>query len=91
MPENLKEGILITSPRSLLQREKVAGACVRKLGLEIPALVDDFADSTEIAYTAWPDRLYVIDRDGHVAFKSDPGPFGFKPALMEKALARVTM
>jgi hypothetical protein len=33
----------------------------------------------------WPDRLYVIARDGRIAYKSDPGPFGFKPADMERA------
>jgi hypothetical protein len=37
----------------------------------------------------WPDRLYVIARDGRIAYKSDPGPFGFKPADMERALLDV--
>jgi len=32
----------------------------------------------EKAYTGWPDRLYLIDKEGRVAFKSAPGPFGFK-------------
>jgi Iodothyronine deiodinase len=61
--------------------------CVTKLGIEMPALVDNFDDSTDTAYTGWPDRLYVIDRDGRIAYKSAPGPFGFKPADMERALA----
>jgi type I thyroxine 5'-deiodinase len=30
--------------------------------------------------------LYVIDSDGRIAYKSRPGPFGFKPADMEAAL-----
>jgi hypothetical protein len=30
-----------------------------------------------------------IDRDGRVAYKSAPGPFGFKPAEMEQAIAGV--
>jgi len=64
------------------------GACVRKLNIEIPALVDGFDDGVERAYTGWPDRLYVIDRAGNIAFKSAPGPYGFKPADMEAALRR---
>jgi type I thyroxine 5'-deiodinase len=60
--------------------------CVIKLGLELPALVDDFDDSTDVAYTGWPDRLYVIDQEGKVAYKSGPGPFGFDPAEMAESL-----
>jgi alkylhydroperoxidase family enzyme len=33
-----------------------------------------------------PDRLYVIDRDGKVAYKGGRGPFGFKTNEMEQAL-----
>src|SRR5579859_7878165 len=63
-----------------------SGTCVRKLGIEIPAVLDEFGNSTESAYTAWPDRIYLIDRNGKVAFKSKPGPFGFKPADLQAAL-----
>jgi type I thyroxine 5'-deiodinase len=86
MPSNIKEKVLIASPRSFDDREEAANSCVRKLGIEVPALVDDIQDSTERAYTGWPDRLYVIDRQGRVAYKSKAGPFGFEPANMAKAL-----
>jgi hypothetical protein len=33
-----------------------------------------------------PDRLYVIDRNGRVAYKSGRGPRGFKPQEMQQAL-----
>jgi Iodothyronine deiodinase len=49
-------------------------------------LVDDVADGVEAAYTGWPDRLYVIARDGQVVYKSAPGPFGFEPDAMEQSL-----
>ena len=67
----------------------VAGACVRKLGIKIPAVLDEFGNSTDHAYTGWPDRLYLIDATGRVAYKSKPGPFGFKPEELKTALARV--
>ena len=60
---------------------------MKKLGIEIPALVDNFDDATDTVYSGWPDRLYLIDRDGSVAYKSGPGPFGFKPEELEKAIA----
>jgi len=43
----------------------------------------------ERAYTAWPDRLYVIGSDGRVAYKSQAGPFGFKTDDVEAALKRI--
>ncbi len=87
--DNQKDKISVASPRTLAERCAVEGTCATKLALRIPAVIDDLQNSTEEAYTAWPDRLYVIDREGRVAFKSRPGPFGFKPADMEAALRRV--
>ncbi len=66
-----------------------AATCVSKLGIEFPAVVDDLANTVERAYTAWPDRLYVIDRAGRIAYKSQPGPFGFHPDGVAQTLARL--
>jgi len=77
LPVNVKDDVVYASPASQQERRGVANACVRKLGIEFPALVDDWSNSTERAYTGWPDQLYVIDRDGRVAHKSRPGPWGF--------------
>jgi len=63
--------------------------CVVKLGIKIPAVVDSFDNATERAYTAWPDRLYLIDRDGRVAYKSAPGPFGFHSKELELAIQKM--
>jgi len=89
MQSNVKDSVVFASPRNEEERALVAGACVRKLGIEIPAVLDEFGNSTEQAYTGWPDRLYLIDAAGRVAYKSKPGPFGFKPDDLKNALARV--
>ena len=81
--------MLVETPKSFDERLEVAAGCVRKLGIELPSLVDDFRNSTEAAYAGWPDRLYVIDRQGRVAYKSGAGPFGFRPREMEAALRNV--
>ena len=90
MQVNVRDGVLLASPRTDGEREAAASACVRKLGLRIPALVDGIANGTERAYTGWPDRLYLIGRGGRVVYKSAPGPYGFKPAILEQALQSVT-
>ena len=49
----------------------------------MPALIDSDDNGVNRAYAAWPDRLYVVDRDGKIAYKGGPGPRGFKPADVE--------
>lgn len=87
MPSNVRDGVLFASPRTDGERQEVASSCVRKLGIRIPALLDGIANVTERAYTGWPDRLYLIGRDGKVRFKSAPGPFGFEPKGLAEALS----
>lgn len=86
MEINEKEGALLATTTSLDDRTAAANTCLVKLGLELPALVDTPDDVAERAYTGWPDRLYVVDRDGRIAFKSQAGPFGFKPEDVETTL-----
>jgi len=89
MQSNIKDQVVFASPRDEEERSAVAGTCVRKLGIEIPAVLDEFGNSTEAAYTAWPDRLYLIDGSGRMVYKSPPGPFGFKPDDLQAALRKI--
>jgi len=89
MQSNIKDDVVFASPKNYEEREYVAGACVRKLGIKFPAVIDGFDNTVEKAYTGWPDRIYLIDKSGRVAFKSRPGPFGFKPDELAAALKRV--
>jgi type I thyroxine 5'-deiodinase len=86
MQSNIKDNVVFANPRNDGERTNLAGACVRKLGIKFPAIVDGIDNRTEMAYTGWPDRLYLIDKDGKLVYKSKPGPFGFKPAELEAAL-----
>jgi len=86
---NVKDNVLVATTKTADERDQVAGLCLTKLGIELPALVDGPDNRVERDYTGWPDRLYVIDRDGRVALKSAAGPFGFKPADVEATLKRI--
>ena len=86
MESNVRQGVMFALPGSDSERDAVAQTCVRKLGIKFPALVDGLDNRVEEAYTGWPDRLYVIDKSGKIAYKSAAGPFGFAPDPMEKAL-----
>ena len=89
VPDNLKDDVLVKSTTTEEAREQAADVCLAKLRIELPALIDETDNRVERAYTAWPDRLYVIDRDGRIAYKSAAGPFGFKPAAVEEALKKL--
>lgn len=86
MESNLRDKVVFASPKNEAERADVAGACVRKLGIKFPAVLDEFANNTERAYTGWPDRMYLILTDGVVVYKSRPGPFGFQPDELRVAL-----
>ena len=90
LPSNVKDGVLFASPRSDDERTSTALTCVRKLGIRIPAVLDHIDNRTERAYTAWPDRMFLIDRNGRVVFKSAPGPYGFSTRDLERSLQEIT-
>lgn len=81
--------MVFTSPKGYEERVNLAGTCAVKLGIEFPALVDGIENTTEVDYTGWPDRLYVVDREGRIAHKSRPGPYGFKPDAVAETLLRL--
>lgn len=76
----------IEDPITLVERSRMAQFCSQELGLTIPAVVDRLDDAVSIAYQAWPERLYLIDQAGKVQFRCGPGPFGFDPDGLEKAI-----
>jgi len=86
LPVNLKQNVVFADPKSDEDRALVAGACVRDLKIELPALLDTIDNSTERAYTGWPDRIYVVGKDGNIRYKSKPGPFGFKTDELQRTL-----
>lgn len=90
MGSNIRDGVLFASPRSDDERTATAESCVRKLGIQIPAVLDRIENATERAYTGWPDRMYVIDTKGRIAFKSPPGPFGFSTRNLARSLRELT-
>src|SRR5690348_10768583 len=89
MESNVRDKVLFATPTSFDERSSIAGACVRKLGIKVPAVIDGLDNTVERAYTGWPDRMYLIDASGKIAYKSKPGPFGFNTAELRSALERM--
>jgi hypothetical protein len=52
---------------------------VDKMGVETETFVDDIHNTAMACYAAWPERIYVIDTAGRIAYKGGLGPFYFEP------------
>lgn len=52
----------------------------------MPALVDRVDDEVGRTWAGWPDRLFVVGKDGKVAYAGARGPFGFDPDGWERAI-----
>jgi hypothetical protein len=83
---NREEGLLIPQPRSQEERSAVAQTCCGKLDITMPMVVDDVADRVGHAYSGLGQRLYLLDSDGRVAYKSGRGPYGFLAGELEQSL-----
>ena len=86
MDFNERFNILIEQPKTQEKRNELAGTCGASLGFTMPMLVDEMDDRVNRAYSGFPDRLYLIDREGKVAYKGGRGPFGYKPRELEQTI-----
>jgi type I thyroxine 5'-deiodinase len=86
-PMATPDGAVFEEPRTLAERCDHATHCASALQLQpLTTLVDDLGDAANNAYEAWPDRLVLLDARGRVAYRSAPGPYGFLPDELAKAL-----
>ena len=86
LERNRRADVRVNDPATDHERAIVAESCALRMGLKLPVLVDRLDNAVASAYGGWPDRLYLIGRDGRVAFQGGAGPFGFKPSELEAAI-----
>jgi thiol-disulfide isomerase/thioredoxin len=83
---NSQIGIEVKQPTSQSERLAVAQKFCSVLKPSFPLLVDEFNDRVGHAYSGMPNRLYLIDRDGKVAYKSGRGPQGYKTGELAQSI-----
>ncbi len=71
------------------ERCAVAEKLVKDKKLTIPCLIDNMDNKAAEAYQGWPDRVFLVRKDGRLAVAAARGPWGFKPGVdaAEKWLA----
>jgi hypothetical protein len=87
VPANVKDEILHMQPTTADERAEVARVCMLNLKFEMPMLLDNMDNKVDGNYAALPERLYVIDAKGNVAYRSEMGPWGFDAESWRAAIA----
>ena len=89
VPDNEKDGVCYLQPRTLADRVAIVNDFVKRFTFTVPILVDPMDNPAMDAYTAWPERLYVIGADGRLLYVGAPGPRGVDPEELAGVLAGV--
>jgi hypothetical protein len=88
MKSNVKEDVCYAQPKTLEQRVAIAKDFVQRQKYPLPFGIDDMNNAADLAYSAWPERLYIIDGHGHVAYAGGMGPFNYNPDEVRAWLAK---
>jgi iodothyronine deiodinase-like protein len=79
MKSNVKDDVCYAQPRTLEQRVAIANDFVHRFHYPVPFGIDDMGNAAESAYSAWPERIYIIDEHGRIAYAGGMGPFSYHP------------
>jgi hypothetical protein len=89
MKSNLKDkdDVCYAQPKTLEQRLAIANDFTKRFKFPLPFGIDDMSNAADSAYSAWPERLYIIDESGRIAYRGGMGPFNYNPAEVREWLA----
>ena len=75
LESNENRGVRIKEHKDLDDRAAAAESCMLGAGLTVPMVLDGTDNKITHFYNGQPERLYVIDPDGVIVFRSSIGPF----------------
>lgn len=88
MEQNESEKVLFPQPKTIGERTLVAESCSKGLNITMPVLVDEIDNRADNLYAGWPERIFIVDRGGKVAYAGKMGPWGFKPEEVREWLEK---
>jgi Iodothyronine deiodinase len=87
MKSNVKDDVCYAQPKNLEQRVAIANDFTKRFKFTLPFGIDDMSNAANNAYAAWPERIYIIDESGRIAYRGGMGPFNYKPEEAREWLA----
>ena len=85
--EKDKDDVCYTQPKTLEQRVAIANDFTKRFKYPLPFGIDDMNNRVNDAFAAWPERLYIVDETGKIAYKGGNGPFKYDPKEVRTWLA----
>ena len=82
-----KDDVCYAQPKTLEQRVAIANDFTKRYKYSVPFGIDEMSNAANDAYAAWPERLYILDENGRVAYKGGNGPFKYDPKEVRAWLA----
>ncbi|MEM7454592.1 MAG: deiodinase-like protein [Planctomycetota bacterium] len=82
-PSGLAIHLGINEHTTVAERCTEAKRLMEDKTLTIPMLIDNIDDEVSLAYSAHPDRFFVVRSDGRLAVAATRGPHGFNPAMQQ--------
>jgi iodothyronine deiodinase-like protein len=79
MKSNVKEDVCYAQPKTIEQRIAIGNDFTKKYKYNVPFGIDEMSNAANDAYAAWPERLYIVDESGRIAYKGGNGPFNYDP------------
>ena len=78
--------MLFRQHQSYDERESVAQSCSIDLQIGLPIIIEEMDNAIDEIYGAAPERLYLVDVDGKVAYHGGAGPHFFNLDQWEQAI-----
>jgi type I thyroxine 5'-deiodinase len=88
---NVESEVVFEQPKTFEARMDVARTFMDRMKVETETLVDDVRNTAMACYAAWPERIYVIDREGRIVYKGGVGPFYFAPEELREFLENMSL
>jgi hypothetical protein len=71
MKSNVKDDVCYAQPKTLEQRLAIANDFTKRFKYDVPFGIDEMNNAANDAYSAWPERLYIIDEQGRISYRGE--------------------
>jgi type I thyroxine 5'-deiodinase len=83
---NERDRVDMADAANMDDKQQHAAFCTRKLNMKFPAVVDGMDGKVERAYSAWPSRAFVLDKNGRIIYSTRLTELDFHASEMEAAV-----
>ncbi len=78
MQSNVKQGVCYMQPNSDEDRQAIVNDFIERFDYPMPIGIDDMQNTAMTTFSAWPERLYVVE-DSKIVYKGGIGPYEYRP------------